>query len=98
MVQGLRRRITRNVARKKTPSLVAPIDAIRVVPLYGHDRYHALAPAAPPILTYRNGPLISAVEVFTIFWGSGWKAAAPKAMISRLNGFFDFILTSRLID
>jgi hypothetical protein len=58
----------------------------------------AAAPAAAPQLTYRNGPLIAAVEVFTIFWGSGWQQAAQSALLTRVNEFFDFILTSSLID
>ena len=31
-----------------------------------------IAPASPAKLTYRNGPLLDAVQVFTIFWGDGW--------------------------
>jgi hypothetical protein len=59
----------------------------------------ALAPAAARAqLTYRNGPLIAAVEVFTIFWGPAWKQSAHTATIGQLNAFFDFILTSPLID
>jgi hypothetical protein len=43
---------------------------IRIVPLHLAG---ALAPAqVPPQLTYRNGPLIGAVQVFTLFWGSAW--------------------------
>jgi len=70
-------------------------DSIRIVPLHHAD---ALAPAAPARLTYRNGPLISAVEVFTIFWGSAWKQPPSSSLIGQVNGFFDAILTSALID
>lgn len=72
-------------------------DHIRIVPLH----HGALAPekaATPPMLTYRGGPLIGAVEVFTVFWGSAWSAAPQNGMIAQLNAFFDFILTSPLID
>jgi hypothetical protein len=71
------------------------VDAIRIVPLHLPD---AAALAPPAHLTYRKGPLISAVEVFTIFWGSAWKTAAQTALMAQLNGFFDFILASPLID
>ena len=54
--------------------------------------------AASPQLTYREGPLISAVEVFTIFWGPQWNQTPQKAMAGEVNAFFDFILTSPLID
>jgi hypothetical protein len=80
-------------------------DPIRIVPLYVPDAVRTptaeaatAAAAAPPQLTYRNGPLIAAPEVFTIFWGSVWQQNAPSALAARLNQFFDFILTSSLID
>lgn len=77
-------------------------DAIRVVPL--HDPGGLMADIAgasaapPPLLTYRGGPLLSAVEVFTVFWGAAWQQAAQGAVAAKLNQFFDFILTSALID
>ena len=77
-------------------------DPIRIVPLHVPDAVkptpEAAAAAAPPQLTYRNGPLIAAPEVFTIFWGVAWQQAAQGPLVARLNGFFDFILTSPLID
>lgn len=79
-------------------------DAIRIVALHLPDTLRqptveaaAAAPAAAPLLTYRNGPLLTAVEVFTIFWGSAWQQAPQSAMLTQLNQFFDFILTSPLI-
>jgi hypothetical protein len=50
------------------------------------------------ILTYRNGPLLTAVQVFTVFWGSAWEQAPGSELITRINPFFDYILTSPLID
>jgi hypothetical protein len=80
-------------------------DAIRIVPLSVAEALRqptvealALGPAAPPQVTYRNGPLLVAVEVFTIFWGAAWQDAAGSAMASQINQFFDYILTSALID
>jgi hypothetical protein len=83
---------------KKSRRLVAPADAIRIVPLHEHASSQAVVDAPPAKLTYRNGPLLRAVEVFTVFWGNGWKAKPQSDMIAKLNGFFDFILTSPLID
>ena len=78
-------------------------DAIRVVPLHLPDALKTppadavAAAASPPQLTYRGGPLISSVEIFTVFWGAAWQTTqAPLA--KQINGFFDFILTSPLID
>jgi hypothetical protein len=79
-------------------------DPIRIVPLHVPDALRqptaeaaAAAPAAAPQLTYRHGPLLTAVEVFTIFWGSAWQHAPHSAMVTQINQFFDFILTSPLI-
>ena len=79
-------------------------DAIRIVPLHvagdvGKPTADELAaaPAAAPHLTYRNGPLLSAVEVFTIFWGAAWQTT-QAALAKQINEFFDFVLASKLID
>jgi hypothetical protein len=79
-------------------------DAIRIVPLYAASQDlrpagevpAAQAPAAQ--LTYRNGPLLASVEVFTLFWGGAWKKAPQNALLTQVNAFFDFVLTSGLID
>jgi hypothetical protein len=80
-------------------------DPIRIVPLHLPDEVRtptadtlAAGPAAAPQLTYRNGPLLANVEVFTIFWGAAWQMAAQSALATQMNQFFDFILTSPLID
>jgi hypothetical protein len=51
--------------------------------------------AGLPQLTYRGGPLIQNVEVTTIYWGSAWQNDPIRA---QLDAFFDFIVTSSLID
>lgn len=83
----------------------AHADSIRVVPLFVPDTVRrptvkatAAVPEAPPQLTYRNGPLLSAVEVFTIFWGNAWEQDPQSTLVTQINQFFDFILTSPLID
>jgi hypothetical protein len=73
----------------------APQHPIRIVPMHGAA---ASAAAAGPNLTYRNGPLLTAVKVFTVFWGSGWQDAANTALMNKLNQFFDYVLTSQLMD
>jgi hypothetical protein len=80
-------------------------DPIRIVPLHVPDvlgqptaEAAAAGPAAAPQLTYRNGPLLTAVEVFTIFWGAAWQQAPQSTLVTNINNFFDFILTSPLID
>jgi hypothetical protein len=80
-------------------------DEIRIVPLFVADTVSqptveaaAAAPPSPPHLTYRNGPLLTSVEVFTIFWGQAWHQGPPSVLATQINQFFDFILTSPLID
>jgi hypothetical protein len=68
---------------------------LRIVPLHTAPR---IASTAHPELTYRNGPLLSNVQVFTLFWGSAWQEAANSPLITHMNDFFDFVLTSKLLD
>ena len=86
------------MAKKRTPRLVAQTDAVRIVPLHGYAPHPHLLAAVPAKLTYRKGPLLKAVEVFTIFWGNGWKTKPQSETIAKLNAFFDFILASPLVD
>src|SRR5215475_3135211 len=67
----------------------------RIVPLQTAPR---LGAAITPELTYRNGPLLTNVEVFTVFWGAAWQDSTNSAVAKQMNEFFDFILTSKLID
>jgi hypothetical protein len=57
-----------------------------------------VAAAQAAKLVYNNGPLITNAQVFTIFWGSAWQQSASASLIPQLNGFFDYILSSPLID
>ena len=69
-------------------------DPIRIVPLHPAP---GLAPAVSPQLTYRGGPLLSAVEVFTAFWGAEWQGADARLM-AQVNNFFTYIVASTLMD
>jgi hypothetical protein len=72
-------------------------DPIRIVPLQLPQGI-AAAPAVGPKLTYRGGQLLTAVEVYTIFWGKAWEKPPHADFVAKLNGFFDDILVSTLID
>ena len=76
-------------------------DAIRIVPLHlpaGLTIHAAGLGAAPkPRLTYRGGPLLTAVQVFTVFWGNAWKKAPQAKMAADVNAFFITILQSSLL-
>jgi hypothetical protein len=77
-------------------------DPIRIVPLSVPDELlrpaEAAAPAVAPQLTYRGGPLLTNVQVFTVFWGQHWNNPPLPDTADQLNAFFDYILTSPLID
>src|SRR5581483_4652402 len=77
-------------------------DAIRIVPLHlPQELYRPSAGIeAPPAanLTYRGGPLLIAVKVFTIFWGKAWKTASNSDLAKQINQFFKFVVSSSLLD
>lgn len=77
-------------------------DLVRVVPLYIPDELVRATPgiaAGPsPHLTYRGGPLLASVQVYTIFWGAAWQKAPLSQTATTLNQFFDDILASALLD
>lgn len=63
-----------------------------------YDGRPQVAPAQAQ-LTYRGGPLLGNVEVFSIFWGKTWGAAPSSTeLMSKLNKFFADILVSPAID
>jgi hypothetical protein len=96
-------------SKPKHPQMVAPAlnDVIKVVPLYqaadleaaapGTDVFGIKAPAAPKLL-YNGGTLLTSVQVFTVFWGSSWGTKPLQGLVKSVNDFFDFVLTSALID
>ena len=71
-----------------------PASPIRVVPL----RLEAAAPVAAPRLTYRGGPLLGSVQAFLFFWGEAWQLEPQASLMLRLNDFFDYVVTSPLLD
>jgi hypothetical protein len=70
-----------------------------IVPLLTPQELATPVTAAPTAhLTYHGGHLLSAVEVFTVFWGAAWQQAPQSALITQLHQFFDFFLTSSSLD
>jgi hypothetical protein len=49
-------------------------------------------------LTYRNGPLLESIEVFTVFLGKDWHKEPNVKLAQDINEFFNFIVSSALID
>ena len=77
------------------PPSAAQNEPIRIVPLYVPEKVKAAAAAQ---LVYNGGPLLTSVQVFTVFWGAAWQQAPASDLIPQLNSYFDAILTSSLID
>lgn len=81
--------------------LPAQSDPIRIVPLHLPSPIMEAAPGieagVPPQLTYRGGPLLANVEIFTLFWGAAWQGA-QAGLATQLNDFFKFVVASPLID
>jgi len=74
-----------------------PPEPIRVVPLRDDARL-APAPTAAPSLTYRGGPLLTAVQIFTFFWGDGWEGQPQAGLMAQIVAFFDYVVASPLLD
>jgi hypothetical protein len=69
-------------------------DTIRIVQLHREPEPPA-APSAPQ-LTYRGGPLLTGVQVVTVFWGSTWES--EQTLVDQINAFYDTILQSAYMD
>src|SRR5713226_8637239 len=88
-------------SRKQRSQPPAQRRPIRVVPMRGAGGLGAPARVvAPPAaqLTYRGGPLLTAVEVVTVYWGAAWNEATAQATAQSLNAFFQFVVSSPYID
>jgi len=72
-------RAKKTVTGKKNAKVLRLNDPIRIVPLHLPTELYrpAAGIAAPPAaqLTYRQGPLLTSVKVFTIFWGQAWRTS-----------------------
>src|SRR3981189_2987185 len=82
---------------RPTKSAAAPQHPIRVVPLHRPEAQR-IAAAARPQLPYRGGPLLTAPAAFPLFRGAEWKQTAQSEILTNMNLFFDYILTSELMD
>jgi hypothetical protein len=71
-------------------------DKMHIVRPFGHPTLTVAAPAKH--LSYGNGPLLTSVEVYTIFWGSAWQQGASSELVPQVNEFFNTILTGALLD
>jgi hypothetical protein len=74
---------------------------IRVVPMRGPTGLIGAPQVKAPSgasFTYRGGPLLTAVEIVTVFWGAGWNEATAQPMAQSLNAFFQFVVSSPYVD
>jgi hypothetical protein len=94
--QKKRKSMARGKGAAQPPSGSQLAHPIRVVPV--HPGAARVAAPAAAQLTYRRGPLLTSVQVFTIFWGAKWNKPPQNGVAQQVNQFFDFILASALID
>ncbi len=93
---------TTKVLRKRKMKAPRLNDPIRIVPLHLPTELYRpsagimAAPAAQ--LTYRGGPLLTAVRVLTIFWGQVWQTNPNSELANQITQFFKFVLDSALMD
>jgi hypothetical protein len=80
----------------QTPEILGGI--INIVPLQIPEEETTFAASTPAQLIYNNGPLLTAVQVCTVFWGTAWQQSPSNNMLQNINSFFDYILTSALMD
>jgi hypothetical protein len=101
------RRVVKNATKRKANrrlvrKVVRMNDPVRIVPLHLPSELYRPSPgiAAPPAaqLTYRGGPLLESVEVFTLFWGQAWQTTPNSDLANQINQFFKFAVSSALID
>jgi hypothetical protein len=92
----------------------APGEYVRIVPLHSPKPVVSAAelagtqdvfdgrpqlPAPTAHLTYRGGPLLTNVRVFTIFWGRQWSSSpSARPLMAKINQFFTDIVASPLMD
>ena len=101
VAEGARQQQYRLEARYRAPrpnrrSERAMPEPNQIVRLLLPEELAALSVAAPNV-TYHQGPVLTAVEVITIFWGADWGKAPDSALAQQINGFFDWIVTSPLM-
>ena len=95
---------TRNkkVTRRGNKTIIRLNDPIRIVPLHVPSELYrpSAGIAAPPAaqLSYRGGPLLDSVKVFTIFWGQVWQTSPNSSLAVQVNQFFRFVVSSALVD
>jgi len=88
------RRVNKNITRLNDPIRIVPLHL--PIELYRPSAGIAAAPAAQ--LTYRGGPLLDSIKVFTIFWGKAWQTTPNSSLANQVNQFFKFVVSSALID
>lgn len=70
------------------------MEAKNVVGMKGRLKIAAATPPHLTYLSYHGGPVLSNVEVTTIYWGTAW---VSDPLRTQLDAFFNFVVQSSLI-
>jgi hypothetical protein len=96
-----KRRPAKRRPAKQRPAKAQP-DAIKIVPIAAPDdlfvQLERVPATPPPALTYRGGPLLTAVNIYNLYIGSAWASGAENTLAASVDAFFRFVVTSALID
>jgi hypothetical protein len=102
LVKRVANTTNKEVTRRTNKTVPRMNDPIRIVPLHPPSELYrpSAGITAPPAaqLTYRGGPLLDSVKVFSIFWGQVWQTSPNSDLANQINQFFRFAVSSALID
>jgi hypothetical protein len=85
-------------ARRRVPLSANTTDARRIV-LAKPEAQAFRHAVKPPKLVFNGGPLIDEVNIVSVYWGNQWNTDATlSGYRAGMDQFFDFIVTSPLID
>src|SRR5579863_199364 len=80
-------------------TIASSVQPQRIVPIQPMAPTGVAAPfAANNLLVNHGGPVIGSGEVIPIYWGAAWATGTNATLSTQLDGFFDYIVTSPLMD
>ena len=64
----------------------------------GPRPFDPTGPVAGKDPVYHGGPLLTNIHIQPVFWGNAWTQPAQSALPGQLAGFFQFLVTSSIMD
>jgi len=92
---------TQTTPQPTTPQIQAPVTGPKRIVPPAEFVAHGVSPmpgAPVPVLTNHGGTVLQSVQVVPIYWGAAWATGPNATLPAQIDAFFDFIVTSSLID